>query len=437
MKQLFSLIAALCCIAIAQAQQTGRIQRTEISPYVTRQEADTRKNNDKGVPLRIDYKPTAVGMTEGGVVVGQTLEIPYAWTDGNTYLHLENIGSAYTLGINGRELARIEDSSTPTDFYISPLIGEGSHTITLEMRRSPLDELNATPASREAFANCYLYNQNKRNIADFTMTLAPDSTQKFGILKIDVIAQNSFNYPEPVTVGYDVYSPQGKLMEFNITEITIPGRSTDTVHFAPYIYHTYQNKWEAGGKLNPPLYKVMLFTRRDGAYKEYIPLKTGFKDVEFRDGKFYSFGKELKLSEAVYNAAADAKITRAELLKIKAQGKNTIRPDYPQPAWFYGLCDELGLWVIDRANIHASERSNDRKIGGTPANDPALAGEFIERVKAMYYRSRNFTCVIAYSLGGETGNGYNMYKAYQWLKSVETERPVIYEDADGEWNSDL
>ena len=46
----------------------------------------------------------------------------------------------------------------------------------------------------------------------------------------------------------------------------------------------------------------------------------------------------------------------------------------------------------------------------------------------MYYRSRNFTCVIAYSLGGPSGNGYNMYKAYQWLKSVEKSRPVIYSD---------
>ncbi|WP_418415555.1 glycoside hydrolase family 2 TIM barrel-domain containing protein, partial [Alistipes shahii] len=83
------------------------------------------------------------------------------------------------------------------------------------------------------------------------------------------------------------------------------------------------------------------------------------------------------------------------------------------------------------------ERSGDRTVGGTPSNDPRLVGDYLERVKAMYYRSRNFTCVIAYSLGGPSGNGYNMYKAYQWLKSVEKSRPVIYSDTDGEWNSDL
>ena len=76
-------------------------------------------------------------------------------------------------------------------------------------------------------------------------------------------------------------------------------------------------------------------------------------------------------------------------------------------------------------------------MGGTLSNNPEYADEYLARVKAMYYRSRNFTCVIAYELGGPSGNGYNMYKAYEWLKSVEPSRPVIYSDADGEWNTDL
>ena len=181
----------------------------------------------------------------------------------------------------------------------------------------------------------------------------------------------------------------------------------------------------------------MLFTRRNGVYKEYMPLKIGFGKTELVDGRIMRLGKELKPVKAGYNTAADRKTTLAELKALKAKGKNTICPDYPQPAWFYELCDSLGLYVIDRANINAPERSGDRTVGGTPSNDPRLVGDYLERVKAMYYRSRNFTCVIAYSLGGPSGNGYNMYKAYQWLKSVEKSRPVIYSDTDGEWNSDL
>ena len=116
---------------------------------------------------------------------------------------------------------------------------------------------------------------------------------------------------------------------------------------------------------------------------------------------------------------------------------NTIWPNAPQPYWFYNLCDELGLFVIDQANINAPEKRDDRTTGGTPSNDPRLADEYLERVRNMYYRSRNHTCIIGFALGGESGNGYNMYKAYQWLKSVEPSRPVICIDADGEWDTDL
>ena len=416
----------------------GRIYRTEAVPYDARHDAEAR-NREAGGYWKA-FRPETVAATEGPLyaILGAEIDIPFAWTDGVVGLHLENPGSAYSLWLNDREVAQVADPLTPAEFDLTPYVREGVNNFKLLMRSdSPARQLDAPiPAGRKAFDNSYLYYQDKRSISDFEIALVPDSTRKFGILELAIVARNAFNYDEPVTVGYDIYSPQGKLLEFNMTEITLPGRSTDTVRFNPFIYHTYENKWEAGSK-TPPLYKVMLFTRRNGVYKEYMPMKVGFGKTELVDGRIMRLGKELKLEKAPYNAAADRKTTLAELKALKAKGKNTVCPDYPQPAWFYELCDELGLYVIDRASINAPERSGDRTVGGTPSNDPKLADEYLERVKAMYYRSRNFTCVVAYSLGGPSGNGYNMYKAYQWLKSVEKARPVIYSDADGEWNTDL
>ena len=452
MKRTILLTAAILCAAGIRAQdlynikeppateilsrpiEAGRIHRTEVVPYDKRHDADAR--NRAGVEAYIAYTPEAFAATDDAVAVGQVIDIPYVWTDGVVYLHLENVGTAYTLTVNDTEVAEVEDSSTPAEFALTPYIREGKNAVVLTLRRSAADALNAAPASRKAFENSYLYTQNKRSIRDFEIALVPDSTRKVGELELAVVAQNAFNYDEPVTVGYDIYSPQGKLLDFNIREVVIPGRTTDTVRFNPFIYGTNANKWEPGAK-NPPLYKVMLFTRRDGAYREYMPLKIGFGKTEFTDGRITRFDKEIKLVKARYNAAADRKTTLAELKTLKSKGNNTVCPDYPQPAWFYELCDELGLYVIDRANINAPDRRDDRRVGGTPSNDPALADEYLERVKAMYYRSRNHTCVVAFALGGESGNGYNMYKAYEWLKSVEKSRPVIYTDADGEWNSDL
>lgn len=434
-----TILPALLLLAAlpATAQEAGRIHRTERIPYDTRHDAEAR--NRAGVEALLAYKPRAVATNGESVIVGQTVEIPFAWTDGETYLHLENVGAAYTLTVGDCTVAEVEDPSTPAEFCLTPYVREGRNALLLTMRRSRTPQLNAPAAPHEAFENCYLYNQNRRSIRDFEIALVPDSAGRdFGVLRLAIVAQNGFNYDEPVEVGYDIYSPQGKLLDFNMREITIPGRSTDTVRFAPYIYHAFENKWEAGGKKRPPLYRVMLFTRRNGVYKEYMPLKIGFGETTLDEqGLLVRFGRELQLAKAPYDAAADRATTLAEIRRLRAAGKNTLCPSHPQPAWFYELCDEEGLYVIDCANIQAPDRRNDRRVGGTPSNDPSLADEYLERVQAMYYRSRNHTCVIAFALGGASGNGYCMYKAYEWLKSVERRRPVLCVDADGEWNSDL
>ncbi len=445
MKRLLALISLLLALQpatvegqqrVAHVSHPCRIHRTAAVPYETRQDADSGDRSKSSYVK--EFAPTLMAEGEPRIYTTE-VEFPFTWMDGVVYLHMENTGGAYSLWVNDKEVITVSDPVTPADIELTSHIREGVNSVRVmmlsELPTRRIDPSNVTP--RTPFSGSYLYYQNRRSIVDFDVALVPDTAGRdFGMLDLKIVARNAYNYEEPVSVGYDIYSPAGKLLDFNIREVRVAGRSTDTVRFSPYIYHTYDTPWMASGK-NPPLYKLMLFTRRNGVYKEYMPLKIGFGRTEIVDGKPVRLGKELTLVKAVYNAAADIATTRRELTALRAEGKNTICPDYPQPAWFYALCDELGLYVIDRAAISAPEARSNRRVGGTPSNDPTLVDEYIERVKAMYYRSRNFTCIVAYSLGAPSGNGYNMYKAYEWLKSVEKHRPVIYEDAAGEWNSDL
>ena len=57
----------------------------------------------------------------------------------------------------------------------------------------------------------------------------------------------------------------------------------------------------------------------------------------------------------------------------------------------------------------------------------------------MYRRTGNYPCVTILSLGNEAGNGVNFYEAYRRLKELEKDgqnRPVCYERAEQEWNTD-
>ena len=54
--------------------------------------------------------------------------------------------------------------------------------------------------------------------------------------------------------------------------------------------------------------------------------------------------------------------------------------------------------------------------------------------------NKNYPCLTFWSLGNEAGNGYNFYQTYLWLKQADKDvmnRPVNYERAQWEWNSDM
>lgn len=434
MKRFYLLGIALFSIISAVAQDT-RIYRSEFITYDKRENAAA--DNREGIARYMVFAPELLTTGGGEERFLQNVGMDSSLNDYNVFLHLESVGGAYTLLVNNQIAAEVEDPFTPADFMISHLLRQGNNEIVVAVRasRTPQLQKGVELHKTKQFTNCYIFAQRRLAVRDYVVELRPDSTRSFARLDLRVVAANDFNYPETIQVGYDIYDPKGKLLEYSVNELEIDGRSSDTLQFRPFIYHAYDHKW---GEAKAPLYKITLYVKRNGMLWEYIPFKVGFGRTEMIDGKICRFDKPLNLKKKEhFNALADAKATAAALTQLKKEGYNTVCPDFPQPKWFYEACDKAGVYVIDRANINTAS-GDDRQVGGTPSNDPALADEYLKRVKAMYYRSRNFSCVIGFALGGaDSGNGYNMYKAYQWLKSVEPLRPIIYEGADGEWNSDL
>ncbi len=425
-----TILLAACAICGSYRAEAQQVFRTQFATYDIREDAEALKRTK--VTQHAEFAPTR--LSDGSYA--QIFDMPYLWSDGNVYIHLENVHSAYTLAINGAVAAEVEDSFSPSEIEISRYMRQGINEISLYLRDSAHVELEQglEHPQGELFEGSYLHSQRRTKIKDFTVELVPDSTRKFGVLNIDMVVENSYNYDESIEVGYDIYNPDGKLLDYSSQSKSISGKSTDTVKFNPYIYHTYKYKWTPK---SPKLYRVMLYVKRNGTPQEYIPLKLGFTKSQFEDGELSILDEQPTLKRVKYNAADSKSATQSDLKRLKREGYNTIETSYPQSEWFYTLCNEVGFYVIDQANINAANASKLRSVGGTPSNDPALLDEYLTRVKNMYYNSRNFSCVIGFSLGRDSGNGYNMYKAYEWLKSVEDSRPVIYSDAQGEWNSDM
>lgn len=412
-----------------------RIYRTEFSPFDTRQEA--LSGNHTSTAEHIPFVPTyhnTVGQLE---FFGQQIEIPTAWIDNNTYLHVENAQSAYSVAIGDTMIGSAEEGSTPADYLLSPYLKQGNNRIMIILRPSRTAELNADSptSSRAKLEGCYITSQRRLSIFDYDVRITPDEKGETLRLALDIIATNDFNGSETIAIGYDIYDPSGKLVDYAVREITLEGRSRDTLRVRTSLGAEMRYLWQSG---KASLYRLMLYTKRNGKPREYIPLRVGAGTTTFADGKILRNGKPIQIKSVRYNALKGRKEAIAEITALRKQGYNTLLPDAPQPKWFYDVCDGLGVYVVEQCAISPATLNDDRRVGGTPSNNPLLADEYIDRVRAAYYRTRNHSCIIAYSLGSaKAGNGYCMYKAYEWLKTVERERAVVCLSADGEWNTDL
>jgi beta-galactosidase len=405
--------------------------RTEFISYATRdiaEKGDLAKNAFY-VPLTFDRTNT-----DSGKNLSATIDIPYLWLDRDVFLHVGG-ATAFNLYVNGRQAGYADDARTPHEFNVSQYLTDGGNTLMLEIfdhaAAAELDGNVGFVPEPEA----YIYSQPKLRIEDYTITAEPDSTAKHGILTVTLALANSYNTPGTITVGYDIYSPQGKLQYYDMREVTIAGGGRDTVTFVEPIYGVMQNLWSAE---KPSLYRGMLTVKQDTRMTEYIPYTVGFGTTEVSGGTILRNGKPITIKAVTYDVATpDPKKVAEHIAMFRKSGYNTIYTDYPQPMSFYEACNRTGMYVIDRANINSSADGGNRRVGGALTNNPQWLAALLYRTEAMYARAKNMTCIIGRSLGGNSGNGYNMYKTYNLLKQLAPRCAVIYNDAAGEWNSDL
>ncbi len=210
---------------------------------------------------------------------------------------------------------------------------------------------------------------------------------------------------------------------------------------------------------HPNLYKLLMTVKENGKVNEIVPFNVGFRRIEIKEskqlaanGKPYTLlfinGQPLKLKGVnihEHNPETGHYVTeelmRRDFELMKQNNLNTVRLcHYPQSRRFYELCDEYGLYVYDEANIESHGMYYDLRKGGSLGNNPEWLKPHMERTINMFERNKNYPSLTFWSLGNEAGNGYNFYQTYLWLKNADKElmdRPVNYERAQWEWNSDM
>ena len=183
---------------------------------------------------------------------------------------------------------------------------------------------------------------------------------------------------------------------------------------------------------SPRLYTAHVRLRdREGKILEDLTYPIGFRRVEIRGQQLLLNGQPVLIrgvNRHDFDQHTGRVVTveqmRAELIVLKQHGFNAVRTShYPNDPAFLDLCDELGVYVVDEANIESHAHRT------TLCDDLRYLSAWLDRVSRMVLRDKNHPSVIMWSLGNESGHGTNHAAAAAWVRRYDPSRPVHYEGA--------
>ncbi|HEY4634251.1 MAG TPA: glycoside hydrolase family 2 TIM barrel-domain containing protein, partial [Candidatus Limnocylindrales bacterium] len=397
-------------------------------------------------------------------VYERTFELPAAWVNRRVVLHVGAAESVLIVTLNGIEVGISKDSHLAAEFDVTDIIVPGENELGFRVVKwsdatyvEDQDQWWHGGISRSVF----LYQTGPVHVADIAAIggLADDLTT--GTLDLTV------------TLGFAGVAPTaGWTVEAEIPGLLAPVRATNELpgdapwpfpdvirrHIVggPQSTAAMREEWEREYRRQvPPLpglvhwdltiADVARWTAEtptlhdlritvispEGEVVEQHAVPVGFRRVETRGLDLLINGQRVFIRgvnrhdfDQHTGRVVSRESMRQDLPVMKQFGFNAVRTShYPNDPALLELTDELGLYVIDEADIES------HAFQSTLCDDPRYLAQWVTRVARMVLRDRNHPSIIAWSLGNESGHGANHEAAAAWVRSVDPSRPLHYEGA--------
>ena len=196
------------------------------------------------------------------------------------------------------------------------------------------------------------------------------------------------------------------------------------------VHITDQLNVEPWSDEHPRLYEMHVsLINPTGDVIETVSERVGFRRIEIRDRQLLVNGNATMINGVNrhdHHPETGKTLTSAEMRRelelMKLHNINAVRSaHYPNDPELLRLCDELGLYVIDEANVESHARHDSLAASGM--YDAAI----LERVRRMVLRDRSRPCVLGWSLGNESGAAPIHGACAAWIRSIDPTRFVQYE----------
>lgn len=348
-------------------------------------------------------------------------DLPEAFQNRQTRLRFEGVDSCFYLYVNGTYAGFSKTPHLAAAFDISPFVKEDSRNelLVLVFQMSDGSYLEDQDKWRHhgIFRDVLLTSHASERIEDVIAIASLDGDNQTGTLELTVkttdVAQVKLSLLDD------------KQVLFEKTVKTKQGEAKGSYRFAGI------TPWTAE---TPRLYTLLV----ESAHQAEA-VRLGFRRVEIVGERLLINGVSVKLkgvnrhdTHETLGSVMPYETLYEDALIIKRNNMNAVRTaHYPTDPRFLDICDEVGLYVIDEADIecHGVTRFDSYDL---MAADPIWEKQFVDRGVRMVKRDRNHASVIFWSLGNESGYGHNHVQMAVAMRQLDS-RPIHYErDEQGE-----
>ena len=325
------------------------------------------------------------------------------------YLNFEGVDSAFYLYINGQKAGYSQISHATSAFDITEMVTDGENRIdVLVLKWCISSYLECQDKFRFSgiFRSVYILSRPEEHITDYKLEVQLEKGA--GLLFV----HNESSLPiRCVFEGQKATVGAGKTLRFRL-----PGAQL----------------WSPE---SPALYTLELY-----ANGEKIREKIGFRTVCVEDRVFKVNGEAAKLkgvNRHDFHCDTGATVTLSNMVEdirlMKLLNVNAVRTShYPNCPEFYLLCDTMGLYVMDEADVETHgaatcEGGYDRELWAKFAENELFTPGITDRHKALVERDKNRTSVIIWSLGNEASFGKAFLEGARYIRARDNTRLIHYE----------
>lgn len=208
-------------------------------------------------------------------------------------------------------------------------------------------------------------------------------------------------------------------------------------------------KWTAE---TPNLYHLIVSLNHD----QFFAQRIGFRQVEMKDGLIKVNGKRIVFRgvnrhehHPKYGRTVPLEFLKEDLLTMKRHNINAIRTSHQlNDPRLLDLCDEMGFWVMDEADLECHGFESIGNAALSPADralpfqerqkltwgdaakwttdNPDWTHAYVDRAVHLVKRDQLHPSVIVWSMGNEAFFGQNFKAMYEYINAYDGSRPIHY-----------